>query len=90
VPDGLAAAGRWSGGARLAASPRRGCCAPWRRQELRLRHQAGRLAAGAAADDTVALDELGALQRRWLKDAAHLLQTCQEHVRTRFRTDQIG
>jgi CBS domain-containing protein len=59
-------------------------------QELRLRHQAGRLAAGEAADDVVALGELSGLQRRWLKDAVHLLQTCQESVRIRFRTDQIG
>jgi CBS domain-containing protein len=59
-------------------------------QQLRLRHQAGRLAAGAAPDDTIALEELTGLQRRWLKDAAHLLHNCQESVRMRFRTDQIG
>jgi hypothetical protein len=38
----------------------------------------------------VALAELTALQRRWLKDAAHLLHTCQQSVRIAFRTDQIG
>jgi CBS domain-containing protein len=59
-------------------------------QELRLEHQADRLAGGAAADDTVAPGELSALERRWLKDAVHLLQICQESVRIRFRTDQIG
>jgi CBS domain-containing protein len=58
-------------------------------QELRLRHQADQLAAGAAPDNTVALGELSALQRRWLKDAAHVVQTCQQSVRVRFRTDQI-
>jgi CBS domain-containing protein len=59
-------------------------------QTLRLRHQATRLAAAAPPDDTVTLEELSTLQRRWLKDAAHLLQTCQEGARIRFRTDQIG
>jgi CBS domain-containing protein len=37
-------------------------------QQLRLRHQADRLAAGAVPDDAVPLAELTALQRRWLKD----------------------
>jgi CBS domain-containing protein len=59
-------------------------------QQVRLRHQADQLAAGRAPDDVVALAELTALQRRWLKDAAQLLHTCQESVRIRFRTDQIG
>jgi CBS domain-containing protein len=59
-------------------------------QQLRLRHQADRLAAGAAPDDVLGLAELTALQRRWLKDAVHLLHTCQESVRITFRTDQIG
>jgi CBS domain-containing protein len=59
-------------------------------QQVRLRHQADRLAAGDTPDDVVALAELTALQRRWLKDAVHLLHTCQESVRINFRTDQIG
>ena len=59
-------------------------------QQVRLRHQAGRLAAGTAPDDLVAMDELTGLQRRWLKDAAHLIHTCQESVRLEFRTDLIG
>ena len=59
-------------------------------QQVRLRHQADRLAAGTAPDDVVALAELSALQRRWLKDTVHLLHTCQESVRINFRTDQIG
>ena len=59
-------------------------------QELRLRHQGGQLEAGAAPDNAVTTEELSPLQRRWLKDAAHLLQTCQESIRIRFRTDQIG
>jgi signal-transduction protein with cAMP-binding, CBS, and nucleotidyltransferase domain len=59
-------------------------------QQVRLRHQAGHLAAGTALDDVVALAELSALQRRWLKDTVHLLHTCQESVRINFRTDQIG
>jgi CBS domain-containing protein len=59
-------------------------------QQVRLRHQAARLAAGTAPDDVVALAELSALQRRWLKDTVHLLHTCQESVRINFRTDQIG
>jgi CBS domain-containing protein len=59
-------------------------------QQVRLRHQAGHLAAGTALDDVVALAELSALQRRWLKDTVQLLHTCQESVRFNFRTDQIG
>jgi CBS domain-containing protein len=59
-------------------------------QQVRLRHQADRLAAGAAPDDVLALAELTALQRRWLKDVTHLLHTCQQSVRSTFRTDQIG
>jgi CBS domain-containing protein len=59
-------------------------------QEVRLRHQAGRLQAGATPDDLVALADLGALERRWLKDAFHLLHTCQESVRIAFHTDLIA
>jgi CBS domain-containing protein len=59
-------------------------------QQLRLRHQAERLAAGAVPDDAVALAELTALQRRWLKDTAELLHTCQESVRIAYRTHLIG
>jgi CBS domain-containing protein len=59
-------------------------------QQVRLRHQAGRLQAGAAPDDVVALADLGALERRWLKDAFHLLHTCQESVRISFHTDLIA
>jgi CBS domain-containing protein len=59
-------------------------------QQLRLRHQADRLAAGAAPDDAVPLAELTALQRRWLRDAAELLHTCQESVRIAYRTDLIA
>jgi CBS domain-containing protein len=59
-------------------------------QELRLRHQAGRLQAAAAPDDLVGLAELGALERRWLKDAFHLLHTCQESVRIAFQADLIA
>jgi CBS domain-containing protein len=59
-------------------------------QQLRLRHQADRLAAGAVPDDAVPLAELTALQRRWFKDTAELLRTCQESVRIAYRTDLIG
>jgi CBS domain-containing protein len=59
-------------------------------QEVRLRHQAGRLRAGAAPDDLITLADLGALERRWLKDAFHLLHTCQESVRIAFQTDLIA
>jgi CBS domain-containing protein len=59
-------------------------------QQLRLRHQADRLAAGAVPDDAVSLAELTALQRRWLKDTAELLRTCQESIRIAYRTDLIG
>lgn len=59
-------------------------------QQLRLRHQAGRLAAGAIPDDAVPLVELTALQRRWLKDTAHLLYICQESVRIAYRTDLVA
>jgi CBS domain-containing protein len=59
-------------------------------QQVRLRHQAGQLQAGAAPDDGVALADLGALERRWLKDAFGLLHTCQESVRIAFHTDLIA
>jgi CBS domain-containing protein len=59
-------------------------------QQVRLRGQADALAAGAVPDDVVVLTELSALQRRWLKDAVHLLHTCQESVRIAYRTDLIG
>jgi CBS domain-containing protein len=59
-------------------------------QEVRLRHQAGRLQAGAAPDDVIALADLGALERRWLKDAFHLIHTCQEGVRIAFQVDLIA
>jgi CBS domain-containing protein len=59
-------------------------------QEVRLRHQAGRLRAGAAPDDLIRLADLGALERRWLKDAFGLLHTCQESVRLAFHTDLIA
>ena len=59
-------------------------------QQLRLRHQAEQLAAGAVPDDAIPLAELTALQRRWLKDTAELLRTCQESVRIAYRTDLIG
>jgi CBS domain-containing protein len=59
-------------------------------QEVRLRHQAGRLQAGAAPDDLVPLADLGALERRWLKDAFGLLHTCQEGVRIAFQADLIA
>jgi CBS domain-containing protein len=59
-------------------------------QQVRLRHQAGRLQAGAAPDDVIRLADLGALERRWLKDAFGLLHTCQESVRIAFHTDLIA
>jgi len=59
-------------------------------QQLRLCHQAERLAAGAAPDDAVPLAELTTLQRRWLKDTALLIHTCQESVRIAYRTDLIA
>jgi CBS domain-containing protein len=59
-------------------------------QEVRLRHQAGQLQAGTAPDDLITLADLGALERRWLKDAFHLLHTCQESVRIAFQTDLIA
>jgi len=59
-------------------------------QQLRLHHQAERLTAGAVPDDAVALAELTMLQRRWLKDTALLIHTCQESVRIPYRTDRIA
>jgi len=59
-------------------------------QQVRLRRQAGQLQAGAAPDDVIALADLGALERRWLKDAFGLLHTCQESVRIGFHTDLIA
>jgi CBS domain-containing protein len=59
-------------------------------QQLRLGHQAACLAAGAPADDIVAISELTALQRRWLKKAMHLAHICQESLRITYRTDLIA
>jgi CBS domain-containing protein len=59
-------------------------------QEVRLRHQAAQVKAGAVPDDLIALAALGPLERRWLKDAFHLLHTCQESVRITFQTDLIA
>jgi CBS domain-containing protein len=59
-------------------------------QEVRLRHQASQLQAAAAPDNLVPLADLGALERRWLKDAFHLLSTCQEGVRIAFQADLIA
>ena len=59
-------------------------------QQVRLRHQARRMQAGQPPDNLVTVAELGALDRRWLKDAFHLIHTCQESVRLTFRTDLIS
>ena len=59
-------------------------------QQLRLRHQAACQAAGAPADDVMALSELPTLQRRRLKDAMHLIHICQERLRITYRTDLIA
>jgi signal-transduction protein with cAMP-binding, CBS, and nucleotidyltransferase domain len=59
-------------------------------QEVRLRHQAGCVEAGVPPDNVLALAGLGALERRWLKDAFHLLAACQESVRLAFRTDLVS
>jgi CBS domain-containing protein len=59
-------------------------------QQLRLGHQAACQAAGAPADDVIALSELTALQRQRLKDAMHLVHICQEHLRITYRTDVIA
>jgi CBS domain-containing protein len=59
-------------------------------QQVRLGHQVGRLAAGGAPDDVVTLAELTMLQRRWIKDALHLVHTCQESVRFAYRVDLIA
>jgi CBS domain-containing protein len=59
-------------------------------QQLRLHHQAEQLAAGAVPDDAVPLAELTTLQRRWLKDTALLIHTCQESVRIAYRTDLVA
>ena len=59
-------------------------------QEVRLRHQASQLQAAAAPDNLVQLADLGALERRWLKDAFHLLSTCQDGVRIAFQADLIA
>lgn len=59
-------------------------------QQVRLGHQVSRLAAGAAPDDVVALAELTMLQRRWIRDALHLVHTCQESIRVAYRIDLIA
>ena len=59
-------------------------------QQVRLGHQVSRLAAEAAPDDVVALAELTMLQRRWIRDALHLVHTCQESVRIAYRVDLIA
>lgn len=59
-------------------------------QQFRLRHQARRVEAGQPPDNVITLGDLGALDRRWLKDAFHLIDTCQESVRLAFLTDLIS
>jgi CBS domain-containing protein len=59
-------------------------------QQVRLRHQARRVEAGQPPDNVITLGDLGALDRRWLKDAFHLIDTCQESVRLAFLTDLIS
>jgi hypothetical protein len=59
-------------------------------QQLSVEHQAACLAAGAPADEMVAIGELTALRRRRLKDAMHLVHVCQESLRITYRTDLIA
>jgi CBS domain-containing protein len=59
-------------------------------QQLRLGHQAARVAAGAPADDVVAFSELTELQRHRFKQAMHLVHICQESLRITYRTDLIA
>ncbi|HKQ00577.1 MAG TPA: DUF294 nucleotidyltransferase-like domain-containing protein [Actinomycetes bacterium] len=59
-------------------------------QQLRFDHQAACLAAGAPADDIVAIGEFTTLQRRRLKDAMHLVHVCQESLRISYQTDLIA
>jgi hypothetical protein len=53
-------------------------------QQLRLGHQAARVAAGAPADDVVAFSELTELQRHRFKQAMHLVHICQESLRITY------
>jgi CBS domain-containing protein len=59
-------------------------------QQLRLSRQVACQAAGAPADDVIALSELTALQRQRLRDAMHLVHICQERLRITYRTDLIA
>ena len=54
----------------------------------------GIIDGGAGLDSRVydinGVADLGALERRWLKDAFHLLHTYQEGVRIAFQADLIA
>jgi len=56
-------------------------------QQVRLRHQARRLRAGAEPDNLVALSELTELERRWLRDLFRLLDIARQSVRLHLQTD---
>ena len=68
--------------------PRRGVRVPAAGPPAATRPVAWRLER--APDDVVALAELTMLQRRWIKDALHLVHTCQESVRIAYRIDLIA
>jgi CBS domain-containing protein len=59
-------------------------------QEVRLRHQAARRAAGEVPDNYVALSDLSALEHRWLKDVFRLIQICHETVRVHIQARGVG
>ena len=57
---------------------------------LRMRHQAGQLRRGEAADNFLSPDELSPLERGHLKDAFILINTMQESLAQRYQTGRIN
>lgn len=57
---------------------------------LRIRHQAGQIRRGQAADNYLPPGELSELEREHLKDAFKVIKTMQESFETRYQTGRLG
>lgn len=57
---------------------------------LRIRHQAGQIRRGEAADNYVPPKALSELEREYLKDAFKVIRTMQELLETRYQTGRLA
>jgi CBS domain-containing protein len=57
---------------------------------IRLREQLRMRAGGRAAENSVSLDDLSPLERRWLRDALQTVALEQRSVADRFHTESIA